>query len=761
MNPLVEMFLFFCMVVLTYATNSADKDQEIVRVGDEFVYNVGNIQQRCKIDEMLQTGDQELPCQCGACLMAGGCSGEGSCLIDGICDMNWEKYHGDQQKCLNDGGAPCDMCPQVYGPGQDEDFEDDIDENEEYSVGYKDGSTFSEPEETQDLNEEELALIYREVTNAFREEGLHEAAESTAREWEEIQSSADRRRLVLSASKMVGKRAACSGFNGSGKQERKCYNAFSNMVNKLIAHEGNLATSTCQKPADKLQRNYMGCCGSGFRVGVVCLWGADGPAAGCCGCTQAIDNYCYADHGSCPTIEGRDVCPPDKWTCARWKVIPFASWFKAGDICADTTANCAKEIATMGMYVLDIIANIILTCFTGPGGKVVKSAITSGGKLLLKAAKGKGRQILATAFKTAFTTAVKNGVKKAIWDNVKDNLKKHFKKMTKQLGNYLMEEMMAIASVQAAKEEAKGAKMAWDIAEIVDPTGFAAFGRYLMEGQEECKYPDGPTDQDMSALNAIFKESENWHKSCGGTPHGGTETRQRYRLSTVTSPMSCELQLETQKRTCHHGQITDWTGQRSSDGVLLSTKTSCRTATRHTRKMDCKQNCPSGWRHFSTTNHGCCESFWSCGGNMKWCEKYTHRQARNLPTAAVVKAPACRGGIGSGRCGPKFGHKLCGKGWPYCNEANGWCGNTNAHKNAQPSTTYDYVKACDKNFLDKSSGHESSATAQSMISNPAEFSMLHGFALVGLLFIMHSSYKLISKEQGYVDVPNKAEPQEI
>jgi len=141
---------------------------------------------------------------------------------------------------------------------------------------------------------------------------------------------------------------------------------------------------------------------------------------------------------------------------------------------------------------------------------------------------------------------------------------------------------------------------------------------------------------------------------------------------------------------------------------------------------------------------------------MKWCEKYTYRQARNLPTAAVVKAPACRGGIGSGRCGPKFGDKLCGKGGPYCNEANGWCGNTNAHKNAQPSTTYDYVEACDK-----SSGHESSATAQSMISNPAEFSMLHGFALVGLLFIMHSSYKLISKEQGYVDVPNKAEPQEI
>merc|ERR1712226_694492 len=126
---------------------------------------------------------------------------------------------------------------------------------------------------------------------------------------------------------MVGKRAACSGFNGSGKKERKCYKAFSEMVNKLIAHEGNLATSTCQKPADKRQRSWLSCCGSGTQVSYFCFGGAGGHLANCCGCTQAI------------------------------------------------------------------------------------------------------------------------------WDNVKDNLKKHFKKVTRELGNYLMEEMMAIASVQSAKEE--------------------------------------------------------------------------------------------------------------------------------------------------------------------------------------------------------------------------------------------------------------------------------------------------------------------
>jgi len=35
--------------------------------------------------------------------------------------------------------------------------------------------------------------------------------------------------------------------------------------------------------------------------------------------------------------------------------------------------------------------------------------------------------------------------------------------------------------------------------------------------------------------------------------------------------------------------------------------------------MGCKQNCPSGWYHFKTMNHGCCKNFWSCGGHRKHC----------------------------------------------------------------------------------------------------------------------------------------------
>jgi len=44
-----------------------------------------------------------------------------------------------------------------------------------------------------------------------------------------------------------------------------------------------------------------------------------------------------------------------------------------------------------------------------------------------------------------------------------------------------------------------------------------------------------------------------------------------------------------------------------------------------------------------------------------------------------------------GRCGPLFGGRSCDcTGWElYCNTANGWCGQTNAHKNAQSGDEYD------------------------------------------------------------------------
>lgn len=41
---------------------------------------------------------------------------------------------------------------------------------------------------------------------------------------------------------------------------------------------------------------------------------------------------------------------------------------------------------------------------------------------------------------------------------------------------------------------------------------------------------------------------------------------------------------------------------------------------RSEKKMNCKEGCESGWKHVSTSDHGCCKNFLSCGGNRKTCQ---------------------------------------------------------------------------------------------------------------------------------------------
>jgi len=58
---------------------------------------------------------------------------------------------------------------------------------------------------------------------------------------------------------------------------------------------------------------------------------------------------------------------------------------------------------------------------------------------------------------------------------------------------------------------------------------------------------------------------------------------------------------------------------------------------RETKKMNCKQSCPGGWEHVDTTNHGCCSSFTSCGGNMKVCAKDTECRRRTEGGVAALE----------------------------------------------------------------------------------------------------------------------------
>jgi hypothetical protein len=83
--------------------------------------------------------------------------------------------------------------------------------------------------------------------------------------------------------------------------------------------------------------------------------------------------------------------------------------------------------------------------------------------------------------------------------------------------------------------------------------------------------------------------------------------------------------------------------------------------------------------------------------DMKWLDSATKGQAGAKTGKVIHHSGAKTTALNKGRCGNLFGNAKCtgtysGAANPeYCNEANGWCGTTSGHKNAQASTAFDYV----------------------------------------------------------------------
>merc|ERR1712087_683865 len=71
-----------------------------------------------------------------------------------------------------------------------------------------------------------------------------------------------------------------------------------------------------------------------------------------------------------------------------------------------------------------------------------------------------------------------------------------------------------------------------------------------------------------------------------------------------------------------------------------------------------------------------------CNEANGWCGNTDAHKNAQLSTAYDFQVP--------GRCGPHVYDQICTSEAIHCNEANGWCGNTDAHKNAQLSTAYDF-----------------------------------------------------------------------
>lgn len=80
---------------------------------------------------------------------------------------------------------------------------------------------------------------------------------------------------------------------------------------------------------------------------------------------------------------------------------------------------------------------------------------------------------------------------------------------------------------------------------------------------------------------------------------------------------------------------------------------------------------------------------WSDGG----CHITTGAEGTEETGSSVTSGSQyCEADNGrGGRCGPKFQNRKCNcSGYEkYCNTANGWCGNTSAHKNAQKGDEFD------------------------------------------------------------------------
>ena len=119
------------------------------------------------------------------------------------------------------------------------------------------------------------------------------------------------------------------------------------------------------------------------------------------------------------------------------------------------------------------------------------------------------------------------------------------------------------------------------------------------------------------------------------------------------------------------------------------------------KSNDTLQNqCSSGW----TTD---APRGWYSVKGAKWCGS-DNTWNTYAPPSGKGSAHCC---IDSeklkGRCGPLFNEQKCPPGG-YCNEANGWCGITDAHKNAQESTKYDgeMIDNNGDNKLTQSNGFE-------------------------------------------------------
>lgn len=264
-------------------------------------------------------------------------------------------------------------------------------------------------------------------------------------------------------------RKMCRGRKRGTFEE--CVEAYQEGVEEFMAVAWNEDNDYCMKPNGKQKSPWaINCCGKAqcwFSAGLGCfnhcrfwsIW--DSPSfkymANCCGHQQAPEG-CY-DWNSCPggkhggwhTCNGGSYC------------IKGGTWACAGKIVEGITT------------IIDAGLSIALLCASGG----TSAAVRSSAKAATKAATKAGRAWDAAK-------ALAKGAK-AMARNFKRNVKDHFK--DKGLREEVTEAIAESAAEQMLAAELDLGSLAWDIAEVVDPTGITSVVRFYSD-VDECNYPE-------------------------------------------------------------------------------------------------------------------------------------------------------------------------------------------------------------------------------------------------------------------------------
>jgi len=304
-------------------------------------------------------------------------------------------------------------------------------------------------------------------------------------------------------------REMCDRRNKGSMEE--CVEAYQSGVEELLAVAFNEDIDYCMKPGGKQKSPHaINCCGRAqcwFTAGLGCFdhcrfWDIfDRPSfkemANCCGDQQAPEG-CYKWNS----------CPGGKY--GGWHTCNGGSYCIKGN-----SWDCAGKVIEGITTIIDAGLSIALLCVSGGSSAAVRQSAKAATKAATKASRA------ADAAR-----ALKQGAK-AIARNFKQNVKDHFK--DKGLAQDVSEAIMESAAEQMLASELDLASLAWDIAEVMDPTGITSVVRFYAD-VDECKYPeDVMSDKDRKILysfgTACSTGSE--YMSGDGANYRGCQTRTR------------------------------------------------------------------------------------------------------------------------------------------------------------------------------------------------------------------------------------------